>query len=81
LRHILRDDVRPLLPAIRQPTLLLWGERDSIVPPLHGEEMRRLIPGSRLLVLRGAYHNPMVDAPDAFNQAVLAFLAGQEVGE
>jgi pimeloyl-ACP methyl ester carboxylesterase len=81
LRHILRDDVRPLLPDIRQPTLLLWGERDSIIPRLHGEEMRRLIPDSRLLVLRGTYHNPMVDAPDAFNQAVLAFLAGEEVGE
>lgn len=81
LRHILRDDVRPLLPDIRQPTLVLWGERDSIIPPLHGEEMRRLIPGSRLLVLRGTYHNPMVDAPQAFNEAVLAFLAGEEVGE
>jgi pimeloyl-ACP methyl ester carboxylesterase len=81
LRHILRDDVRPLLPDIRQPTLLLWGERDSIIPPLHGEEMRRLIPGSRLLVLRGTYHNPMVDAPEAFNRAVLSFLAGEEVGE
>jgi pimeloyl-ACP methyl ester carboxylesterase len=81
LRHILRDDVRPLLPDIRQPTLLLWGERDSIIPRLHGEEMRRLIPGSRLLVLRDTYHNPMVDAPEAFNQAVLAFLAGEEVGE
>ena len=81
LRHILRDDVRPLLPDIRQPTLILWGERDAIIPPHHGEEMRRLIPGSRLLMLRGAYHNPMVDEPAAFNQAVLAFLAGEEVGE
>lgn len=81
LRHILRDDVRPLLPAIHQPTLILWGERDTIIPPHHGVEMRRLIPESRLLVLRGTYHNPMVDAPDAFNQAVLAFLAGEEVGE
>lgn len=81
LRHILRDDVRPLLTEIRQPTLILWGERDSIIPPRHGEEMRRLIPESRLLVLRGTYHNPMVDDPAAFNHAVLAFLAGEEVGE
>lgn len=81
LRHILRDDVRPLLPDIRTPTLILWGERDTIIPPLHGEEMRRLIPDSRLLVLRGTYHNPMVDAPEAFNRAVLSFLAGEEVGE
>jgi pimeloyl-ACP methyl ester carboxylesterase len=81
LRHILRDDVRPLLPDVRIPTLILWGQRDTIIPPLHGEEMRRLIPDSRLLVLPGTYHNPMVDAPEAFNQAVLSFLAGEEVGE
>jgi pimeloyl-ACP methyl ester carboxylesterase len=81
IRHILRDDVRPLLGDIRVPTLLLWGERDSIVPLAHGEEMRRAIPGARLLVLPGAYHNPMVDAPGDFNRALLGFLAGEEVGE
>ena len=81
LRHILRDDVRPLLADLRTPTLLVWGERDTIVPLSQGVEMRHLIPESRLLVLRGAYHNPMVDDPDAFNTAVLAFLSGEEVGE
>jgi len=81
LRNILRDDVRPLLASLRVPTLLVWGERDTIVPLSHGERMRQLIPGSRLLVMRGAYHNPMVDAPETFNAALLAFLSGEEVGE
>ena len=43
--------------------------------------MRRLIPHSRLQVLRGTYHNPMVDAPEAFNQAVLSILAGEDEGK
>jgi pimeloyl-ACP methyl ester carboxylesterase len=81
IRHILRDDVRPLLGRITVPTLVLWGERDSIIPVAHGREMRREIPGARFLVLPGTYHNPMVDAPGAFNGAVLRFLAGEEVGE
>lgn len=81
LRHILRDDVRPLLGELRMPTLLLWGERDTIIPLSHGVQMRQLVPDSRLLVLRGAYHNPMVDLPDEFNSALLAFLSGEEVGE
>jgi pimeloyl-ACP methyl ester carboxylesterase len=80
IRHILQDDVRPLLPALRHPTLLLWGEHDTIVPVAHGRTMREMIPGARLLVLPGAYHNPMVDRPDDFNRALLAFLAGEEVG-
>ncbi len=81
IRHILSDDVRPLLGEVSAPTLLLWGERDTIIPPAHGREMRRAIPGARLLVLPHTYHNPMVDAPAAFNQALLSFLAGDEVGE
>ena len=81
LRHILRDDVRPLLGELRMPVLLMWGERDTIIPLSHGVEMRQLIPDSRLHILRGAYHNPMVDSPDEFNTALLAFLEGAEVGE
>ena len=81
LRNILRDDVRPLLSQIRAPTLLIWGERDSIVPAAHAPAFRQAIPDARLLVLEGAYHNPMVDRPEAFNTAVRAFLDGEEVGE
>jgi pimeloyl-ACP methyl ester carboxylesterase len=81
LLHVLRDDVRPLLPGIEAPTLIVWGERDSVIPIADGREMRALIPGSRLLVLPGAYHNAMVDRSKAFNTAVLGFLDGAEVGE
>ncbi|HEY0038410.1 MAG TPA: alpha/beta fold hydrolase, partial [Longimicrobium sp.] len=81
LRHILQDDVRPLLGEIAHPTLIVWGEHDTIIPPDHGVQMRQAIPDSRLLVLRDAYHVPMVDRPHDFNQALLAFLAGEEVGE
>lgn len=81
LSHIVRDDVRPLLSAIQAPTLVVWGERDGIVPLSHGRTLREHVPGARLLVLGRAAHNPMVDRPDDFNHAVLAFLGGEEVGE
>jgi pimeloyl-ACP methyl ester carboxylesterase len=81
LRHILRDDVRPLLSSVQVPTLVLWGAHDTIVPPEHGRVFRERIAGARLLVLEDAYHNPMVDRPDAFNAALLSFLDGAEVGE
>lgn len=79
--RILRDDVRPLLSRVEAPTLIVWGEHDRVIPLEHGEELRTEIPGARLLVLRDAAHNPMVDRPEAFNTAVLDFLAGDEVGE
>ena len=81
LSHILRDDVRPLLPRISAPTLVVWGARDTLVPLAHGRRMRGKIPNARLLVLEGAGHNPMVDRAAAFNTAVAAFLDGGVVGE
>ncbi len=44
IRNLLLDDVRPLLPRIEAPTLILWGERDGLVPLTDAFEFRRLIP-------------------------------------
>lgn len=80
LSHILRDDVRPLLPQIQAPTLVLWGERDSLIPLSDALVFRESIPRSQLAVLRGAAHNPMIDRPADFNRLVLRFLDGSDVG-
>ncbi|HUH13208.1 MAG TPA: alpha/beta hydrolase [Longimicrobiales bacterium] len=72
--RILTDDVRPLLPSVRVPTLLLWGELDPLVPVADGRVMRDAIPDARLVVLSGAAHNPMADRPSAFNHHLIAFL-------
>ena len=67
-------DLRPDLGAIEAPTLLLWGERDPLVPARLAEEWRRGLPDARLTVLPGAGHVPMFDAPGALAGALLAFL-------
>lgn len=74
LRHLLADDVRVLLHDISQPTLLIWGERDALVPLEHGQLMRDSLGDARLVVIRGAAHNPMADRPTEFNAALLEFL-------
>lgn len=79
--HILRDDVRPLLPKIRAKTLVVWGEKDTLVPRSHAQVFRDQIPHARLAIVRGAAHNPMVDRPGTFNRLVLRFLGGADVGE
>ncbi|CAN5275766.1 alpha/beta hydrolase [soil metagenome] len=81
LAHILTENVGPLLQHITAPTLVLWGRRDSFVPLEHAREFRARIPDAQLLVLDRAAHNPMVDCPLEFNQAVLRFLQGERVGE
>jgi pimeloyl-ACP methyl ester carboxylesterase len=57
------------------PTLLLWGEKDGLVPPKFGEAYRALIPGSCLVVLPDAGHAPFDEQKDAFLAAFGEFIA------
>ena len=52
-----------LIAQLRQPTLLLWGERDGLVPLQFAERFHRDIAGSRLVVLEGLGHVPQVEDP------------------
>src|SRR5215203_4133076 len=80
-RDLLAEDVREDLRRIEAPTLLVWGERDTLVPPATGDLLRKEIEGSRLLVIEGAGHVPMFDRPEEFDAALLAFLAGETDGD
>jgi pimeloyl-ACP methyl ester carboxylesterase len=73
-RYLLSDDVSALLPAVRCPTLVVWGALDPLVPLAHGQQLAARIPGARLVVLRDAAHNPMADRPAEFNRVLLDFL-------
>ncbi len=61
---------------IAADTLLIWGRLDGIIPPAHGELLRRVIPNSRLHVINGAGHLPMSEKPETFNRIVRDFLIG-----
>ena len=54
------------LHRIAVPTLLVYGDKDGIVPPEFGEAYRAAIPGSRLVVLENAGHAPFDEQKDAF---------------
>ncbi|HEX5692121.1 MAG TPA: alpha/beta hydrolase [Roseiflexaceae bacterium] len=77
---LMRADLRPKLERIAAPTLVVWGERDAIVPLALGKQLTRLLPEREMLVIKNAGHNPMWDCPQAFNREVAAFLLGSEQG-
>ena len=56
---------------IKQPTLILWGARDRLIPPEHGASFRRDIAGSQLVILPKLGHVPheegAVETLQAFN--------------
>lgn len=69
------DELRAELVHLRVPTLVITGSQDSLTPVGDAEELVELIPHARLEVLGGAAHGLMVEAPNAFNEVVLGFLA------
>jgi pimeloyl-ACP methyl ester carboxylesterase len=75
--NLRRDD----LGKVDAPTLLLWGERDQLVPPSTGTALRRYMPNARLHIVKHGGHVPMFDQAGEFNATVLAFLGGETVGD
>ncbi|MCW2991480.1 MAG: alpha/beta fold hydrolase [Solirubrobacterales bacterium] len=60
------------------PTLLIWGDRDRIIPIEHGHAAAELIDGSRLEIFPGAGHFPHRDDPMRFVAVLQDFLATTE---
>lgn len=63
------------LPQITQPTLIVWGDRDRIIPVAHAEIATAGLPNNRLEIFTDCGHHPYLEYPDRFNQMVLEFLS------
>jgi pimeloyl-ACP methyl ester carboxylesterase len=63
------------------PTLLLWGDRDPIIPARHGIRAHELMPGSRLRIFAGAGHFPHHDDPAGFAAAITEFVETTQPSE
>jgi pimeloyl-ACP methyl ester carboxylesterase len=66
--------VRAAAARITAPTLVVWGDRDRVIPPAQGPVAARVISGARLITIPGSGHVPMIEMPEAFNVAAAAFL-------
>ncbi|HEY7454817.1 MAG TPA: alpha/beta hydrolase, partial [Thermoleophilaceae bacterium] len=60
---------------VKVPTLIVWGEKDSIIPVRDADEFERLIEDSRKVVMKDTGHIPMAERPQAFNDVLVEFLA------
>jgi pimeloyl-ACP methyl ester carboxylesterase len=70
------DALRDELASIRAPTLLIWGDRDPLVPLRLAREYERAVPHARLVVFPGVGHIAMAERPTEFAHAILDFIAG-----
>lgn len=76
--RLLTDDAREAMRRIHVPTLLVWGDRDPLVPELYAERMQQEIPDSAVVVIPEAGHVSMWDNAESFNREVLSFFQSVE---
>lgn len=74
-------DLRPELPSIRVPTLVVKGPHDHYTPPAWAEEIAGLIPGARYATIPGTGHCSHISMPGSFNRLILDWLDGWCVDE
>jgi pimeloyl-ACP methyl ester carboxylesterase len=67
-------DLRPLLGEVRQPVLLLWGERDRVAGPVHQQMLLEGLPSVGRATLEGCGHVPAYSHPEVMAEAVRVFL-------
>ena len=63
---------------IQQPTLLMWGDKDTETPLWMGQEMEQRIPDAGLVTLEGGSHFAYLEQIDRFTAIVRYFLKEDE---
>ncbi|HXJ81754.1 MAG TPA: alpha/beta fold hydrolase [Candidatus Methylomirabilis sp.] len=71
---------RDRLYLARYPTLIVWGDRDSMIPASHARLAHEAIRGSRLEIFPGAEHFPHAEFPDRFAELLTAFVESTSPG-
>lgn len=68
-------DLRASLPEIRQPVLMIAGERDTLTPPQASQYAAERLPDARLEIVEGAAHAPFLSHPGKFSESLKRFLS------
>ena len=73
-KKVINEDLTPLLPKIKVPTLIIWGEKDQITPLSDAFLMKKEIKNSKLEILKDTGHAPHLENPKVLSQKILNFI-------
>lgn len=71
---MITQDFSRLVPEVKVPTLLIWGEHDQIAPLRTGYLLNSIIPVSTLHILPNIGHTPVIEDPDTVHRLLQAHL-------
>lgn len=65
-KKVVNQNLVSILPKIKIPTTIIWGEMDHVLPMAHAKLLHKLINQSRLRIVWGARHDPHLEKPEQF---------------
>jgi pimeloyl-ACP methyl ester carboxylesterase len=74
LSKAVNEDLKAVMPNIKSPTLLIWGEEDTATPLSDAKIMEKLIPDAGLVSFKGCGHYSFLDNPFGFKTVLTNFL-------
>lgn len=81
VRQDWRDELQATIAETPRPTMVLWGDRDQILPPKHLENARKLIPHAETHLIPGVGHMPQLECSSEFVALLGDFLQRNAVAE
>lgn len=72
--NVIGEDISDIFSGISVPTMLIWGEKDSITPLKHAYFMQKKIPGAKLETIPGVKHNPHKETPEILAEKIIKFI-------
>lgn len=67
------EDLKKIMPKIKAPTLLIWGENDTATPLSDAKKMEKLIPDAGLVAFPNSGHYSFLDNPGGFKAVLREF--------
>ena len=74
IRKVLKEDLLSELCQIKTKTLIVWGQKDKMVPVKYAYILKEKIRGSRLEIIPQTGHNPNLEAPEKLSEIILDFV-------
>ena len=73
-KNIINEDQSPYLSNIKIPTLVIWGEKDTVTPLQEGELIAKSIPNAKLSIIKNAGHFRFLENPEEFTKLIKDFI-------
>jgi pimeloyl-ACP methyl ester carboxylesterase len=71
---VISEDISHHLPFIKVPTVIIWGDKDSLTPIAHGEILSKKVENSKFIIVRGAKHALQIENPEVLAGHIISNL-------